>query len=252
MVRLNLTALLYSNKNIDLAYKSKKICRDYEINLINALDFVDLTIKILQIKPQIVFFDLSTVSLKKDIMELFVSRGLYFIPNIILLYNNEEQLKEYNDFEFVPVKVKDLEKFLLNNEKSLKFKAIVAKNEKASSYECVKSLNKILLDMDFTAKHTGYAYLIEAIKILLKKEGVARSLNNEVYPLIAAKYGTRIINVERNIRNAIMCAWENNITNPDKHSIHSFPNMFKRRPTNREFICLFVGHMLNLEGKMAI
>ncbi|MGD9901744.1 MAG: sporulation initiation factor Spo0A C-terminal domain-containing protein [Spirochaetales bacterium] len=240
MIRLNLTAILYSQKNIDLAYKVKKVCRDVKINVINAIDFVDLTVKIIEVKPQIVFFDLSTVQLEKQIMELFLTKGPYFIPNIILIYSDESQLQEYKDYNFMSVKLEGLEELLNSNEKVLKFNTAVADYKKESNINITDEINKHLFEMGFSPKHTGYAYLVEAIKILVKKNGIIGSLNNDIYPIIAAKFGTRITNVERNIRNAIVCAY--NGFNDKKNIVdaeHLF-KMFENRPTNREFICLCV------------
>ena len=120
MIRLNLTALLYSNRNIDLAYKAKKICRNVNINLINAIDFVDLTVKIVELKPQLVFFDLTTVKLEEEIMQLFVSKGEYYIPNIVLIYENKEQLKYYETFSFSAITLEELEGMLVKQEKNFK------------------------------------------------------------------------------------------------------------------------------------
>ena len=244
MIRLNLTALLYSNKNIDLAYKAKRICRNVEINLINTLDFVDLTIKIVELKPQIVFFDLSTIRLEKQIMQLFISKGQYFIPNIILIYNDEAQLDEYREFNFAAVKLDELEKMLFKEEKSFKLNAVLFEHEKKNMSNIISQINNDLFTMGFSPKHTGYGYIIEAIKIVIKKQGVMGSLNNEVYPLIAAKYGTTTSNVERSIRNAIVCAFNSFDSTKNTIDANNLFSFFNERPTNRAFICMYLEKML--------
>jgi hypothetical protein len=243
MVHLSLTALLYSQKNIDLAYKSKKICRELSINLINAGDFIDLTMKIIQLNPQIVFFDLSTVRLENQIMELFVAKGQYHIPNIVIIYEKPEDLIQYEKFKFFSVKPSKLDKFLFEHDKTFKLKAALVENERGSLIIIDNELNNHLFNIGFSPKHTGYNYLIEAVKILMKKAGSIGSLNNDVYPLIAAKFGTRVTNVERNIRNAIVCAFNN--YNISTKKINCIFSKFKTRPTNREFICLCLEEMRN-------
>lgn len=236
MIRLNLTSLFYSNKNIELAYKAKKICRNIKINLINATDFVDLTLKIVETKPQVVLFDMTTVNMEEDIIKLFTAPGQYYVPNIILIYEDEEKIKRFEDYDFLKVKPEDLESFLVQKEKTFKFNALINKKNEECLLETIKKINSCLMDMGFSPKHTGYSYLLETIKILIKKDGSIGSLNNNIYPLVAAKFGTRVTNVERNIRNAIVCAWNNE----DKLGEHEMLNMFKNRPTNREFICMCV------------
>jgi hypothetical protein len=256
MIRLNLTALLYSNKNIDLAYRAKKDCRGVKINLINAIDFVDLTTKILDLKPQIVFFDLSTIKLEKEIMQLFASKGKYFIPNIILIYNEKSDLAEYEEFDFCAVKASELEDLLIKEEKIFKLNAANVELETESIFLVVNQINTNLFAMGFSAKHTGYSYIVEALKIVIKRQGIVGSLNNEVYPLIAAKYGTTVSNVERNIRNAIVCAFNcYDLKNSFTKGLNLF-EFFNNRPTNREFICMYVEQVLGgsqyLQNKLLI
>ena len=106
-------------------------------------------------------------------------------------------------------------------------------------------INKHLFEMGFSPKHTGYSYLVESIRILIKKNGIVGSLNNDIYPLVAAKYGTRITNVERNIRNAIVCAFNTCQQKEYSNNCENLFFMFNNRPTNLEFICLCVEKHVN-------
>lgn len=189
------------------------------------------------------FFDLTTVKLEKQIVELFVTKGDYYIPNMILIYDNKESLKEYEGFNFCTVTADKLEELLLKEEKNFKINASKLENQTKHHNILLSEVNNQLLTMGFSPKHTGYSYLVEAIKIVLNKNCVVGSLNNEVYPLICAKYGTTVSNVERNIRNAIVCAFEYYQTYKLKKECNLF-SFFSVRPTNREFICMYV-HTLN-------
>lgn len=244
MIRLNLTALLYSNRNIELAYKAKRICRNVNINLINTMDFVDLTMKIMELKPQIVFFDFSTIKLEKQIMQLFVSKGDYYIPNIVLIYETLDSIKEYEEFNFSQITTDELEFMVEKEEKNFKMNATLFQQGKNKIQLLNSDINKELFSIGFSPKHTGYSYLVEAIKIVLKKDGVVGSLNNEVYPFIAAKYGTTVSNVERNIRNAIVCAYNCYEEPQNNVATQNLFFYFQTRPTNREFICMYIEQMI--------
>jgi len=249
MIRLNLTALLFSNKNIELAYHAKRICRSLNINLINAVDFVDLTTKVFELKPQIVFFDLLTIKMDKEIIKLFASDGEYHIPNIVLIYENDKTMQEYSEFSFVGIKANELESVLEKEQKTFALNSCLYDQKQGNLYFIFGEINKHLFSMGFSPKHTGYAYLVEAIKIAVKKNGVVGSLNNEVYPFIAAKYGTTVSNVERNIRNAIVCAFDCYDRVKDKVQVCPLFSMFDDRPTNREFICMYIEYIMDMYYK---
>ena len=176
-------------------------------------------------------------------MKLFVSNGQYYIPNIILIYNKPEDLASYEEFDFTAIKVEELEKLLLKEEKNFKLNAVLFEHERKDMSDIINKINKDLFTMTFSPKHTGYSYIVEAIKIIIKKQGIVGSLNNEVYPLIAAKYGTTTSNVERNIRNAIVCAYNNCDNLNYEININNLFCSFKFRPTNKEFICMYLEHM---------
>jgi len=97
-----------------------------------------------------------------------------------------------------------------------------------------EELNRFMLDFGFSAKHMGFVFLRECLKIVVKEGHLYSFLTKHIYPAIAEKYQTSVQCVERNIRSAIERAWESSTS--DKLNI-IFGNI-KKRPTNREIIAI--------------
>ena len=88
---------------------------------------------------------------------------------------------------------------------------------------------------------TGYWYLKESIDYWVEHYGQLIGLTTEVYPHVAKKFNTTGLRVERNLRHAIECAWDNGgMASIDaQHKIFGYTvNDAKGRPTNKEFIAL--------------
>lgn len=82
----------------------------------------------------------------------------------------------------------------------------------------------------------GYRFLIEAI-IICYKESLMPSMTKSLYPQIGKKYKKDGRQVERAIRYAIESVWEKG----DKDIINDlFQYNVEKRPTNSEFIAVFV------------
>ncbi len=82
-------------------------------------------------------------------------------------------------------------------------------------------------------EHNGYAYLLEAVRIVNDRNTSKVSLKTDVYPFIARKY--RISNsdsIEHNIRNAIGAAF----TDCAKNRRVSKMSIFDEKPSNKKFI----------------
>ncbi len=88
---------------------------------------------------------------------------------------------------------------------------------------------------------TGYSYLKESIDYCVERYGQRISLTTAVYPHVAKKFSTTPTRVERNVRSAIECAWDNGgVSNIDaQHKIFGYTvSDLKGRPTNKEFIAM--------------
>lgn len=238
MIKFDLTAVLYSKRNYDAEYKIHKICQSFSINLVTVLDFVELTIKSISLKPKIIFCDCSTVNFSSSNIMAFMQKEEFKNTKIIFL-GNLEQTKAYKNFvnenisiaeiTDLPCIIDDLQSKLLYEEFT-----DVRKTEAESGLSM--AIYKLLSSIGFSSKHTGYAFLRECIKNVVLNNGVVHSLITEQYPYVAVTFRTSITNVERNIRNAIECAWNSCGSEIWYKVFYSKSLQMGKKPTNREFI----------------
>ena len=238
MIKFGLTAILYSKKNYDVEYKLHKMCQSFYINLVTVLDFVELTIKSISLRPKLIFCDCSTINLSSSNIMAFMQKEEFKNTKIIFL-GNPEQTNAYKNFinkninisqmADIPCLIDDMQSKLLYEEIT---DARNVEQENGLSMAIYKLLNSI----GFSSKHTGYAFLRECIKNVVLNNGVVHSLIAEQYPYVAVTFKTSITNVERNIRNAIECAW-NSCGNQMWYKVfYSKSLQMGKKPTNREFI----------------
>ncbi len=94
----------------------------------------------------------------------------------------------------------------------------------------VSYVTGLLLSLDISTKHNGFAYLRESILLMAKDP--SQSVTKILYPEVARICGCHKDNVERSIRTALDKAWE-------KHDVNQwhkyFPNA-EHRPSNAVFI----------------
>ena len=91
--------------------------------------------------------------------------------------------------------------------------------------------------MGFRQKYVGFAYIAEAIELLIHWEPDRQvQITREIYPLIAGRYHVTGQSVERAIRSAIKAAFTG-IPDSELHSYYPYP--FDRamgRPSNVDFL----------------
>ncbi|MCK9574946.1 MAG: sporulation initiation factor Spo0A C-terminal domain-containing protein [Clostridia bacterium] len=202
-----LAALFYSKKPQELIYKVGKSCKDINIEVFFVLDFTDLLIKVLHIKPKIIFVDLNSIAFQREIIDVFNNKeSPYYVPNVVIVSDEKLNGEIYNDFIVfktteISEKIKDYEEIIKYNTESAK----IPKLEQKHGVICTEIRNN-LLNFGFSSAHNGFQYIIEAVKIIVFNNNVIGTLQHDVYPLIAIKFSTNSINVERDIRNAIYCA----------------------------------------------
>jgi len=104
----------------------------------------------------------------------------------------------------------------------------------------------IILQLGIPVNTKGYAYLREAIIIMVNEAQSDIPITKILYPQIAKEFHTSAICVERAIRHAIEAAW--NRTDPfsrDKVFPYTFSHL-ERRPTNSAFITMIADHIVLL------
>lgn len=100
------------------------------------------------------------------------------------------------------------------------------------------SISDILEDFGIPVKNNGYAYIVDAVMIIMDQNRLDIKLENDVYPYIRKKYGLNETNVvEHNIRNAIKSAF----LKCKRDKVQNRMVKYEKKPTNKEFI-LMVTH----------
>ena len=90
---------------------------------------------------------------------------------------------------------------------------------------------QILFSLNFSAKHDGFLYLMDAIAMLA--QALNQPVTKIIYPDIAAMYGCTADNVERCIRSALSAAWNHR---NEQIWLEYFPNHHSSRPSNADFM----------------
>ena len=237
MIKMELTAILYSKKNYDLAYRFHNICKKFNINMITALDFIELTIKSVELKPQIIICDCSTMDVSSGNLNAFLEREEFKHTKIIFVGETEEtsQFKNLVCRNLSIATVSEIAGIIDSLQSEICFESRASKLESEAFNELDSEIYRLLCDLGFSLKYSGCVYLRCGIKNVIANNGIIHSLSNYEYPCIAALYKTKVSNVERNIRTAISKTW---------HSVgrQTWENFFytnivkEKMPTNREFI----------------
>lgn len=97
----------------------------------------------------------------------------------------------------------------------------------------MEMINSLLREFGIRMGNNGYAYIIDAVKIIIDRNSYEMRLKTDVYPMIAAKYHSRSYHaIEHSIRNAINTAYEDNRKSPGINKMSMFP----KKPTCKKFL----------------
>ncbi len=111
-------------------------------------------------------------------------------------------------------------------------------------------VTNVIHEVGVPAHIKGYQYLREAIIMVVNNIDVINQITKQLYPEIAAKYGTTPSRVERAIRHAIEVAWARGQTDTVENIFGYTVSAAKGKPTNSEFIAM-IADKLRLELKTA-
>ena len=100
-------------------------------------------------------------------------------------------------------------------------------------------LTALLRDLGLTMHCKGFRYARFGLEYMMEKGGGDLLVTKELYPVIAAQFGTTSANAERAIRTAIFTAWQ-------KPGYLLQQDLFRQRPTNSEFFAV-LSEKLRLE-----
>lgn len=237
MKRIIMTSILYSKRNYDLAYKLHLLCKRHNLNLVSALDFVELTIKSVELKPLIIFCDCETIHYSSSNLNAFLEKNEFKNTKIVFVGNDEQvaPIKNMMCNNLMTAKVNELTNVVEEIESNLNYEKLM-ENE----FNCYDGLEldifRLLSSIGLSPKHSGYNYLRYEIKKVVLNNGKLNALTTEQYPIIASVFKTSPANVERNIRNAIYQAWKT-FGKDNWSKTFCLKSLEEgKRPTNMEFI----------------
>ncbi len=116
-----------------------------------------------------------------------------------------------------------------------------APNARARSID--DRLTTFLLAMGIPAHIKGYAFLREAIKMVIERPDVIDRITKELYPGIAKKFDTSPAKVERSIRHAIEVMWTRGRIDVLNRAYGYRVVSKENKPTNGEFIAMVATKM---------
>ena len=209
MEKLETNALFFSNKNIDLAYRLKNICREVGINVVNCDSSTNLIMCQIQIKPQIIIFDLTQeTSCSIDFIKSFCCKGFYFVPNVIIISNTEVVIDFNVENVTLVLHQKSFEKEIIEYINDIRMNILKCKSIKYSEELINEAILETLKPLCFNKSHSGYRYLKDSVKIIISNEGVVKGLSKIIYTAIAAINNVSVCTIERNIRTAAKFMWQ--------------------------------------------
>ena len=103
----------------------------------------------------------------------------------------------------------------------------------------MKKIQAAVRQLGMTSKYKGYYYVIEAVRIRMNEQR-PYLITKEIYPVLARQFGTRVHNVEADIRRVSRLCWE-------KHRdqlILMAGHALEEAPSNRQFIDILAYYCL--------
>lgn len=97
-----------------------------------------------------------------------------------------------------------------------------------------KTVSVILNNSGFNCSLTGYGYIVDAVKEIIKYRENQYSIVNDIYSAVASLHSIAANTVECSIRRCINNAWVKHQAHSDEFS--SILNIFNERPSNLELL----------------
>lgn len=97
----------------------------------------------------------------------------------------------------------------------------------------INAITHILEEFDINKRNNGYAYIVDAVMLIIDQNRMDLSLGKDIYPYIKIKYKLNsIAAVEHNIRNAIKSSFKRG----QKGISESKMREYLHKPSNKDFI----------------
>ncbi|PSL41124.1 two-component system response regulator (stage 0 sporulation protein A) [Planomicrobium soli] len=101
-----------------------------------------------------------------------------------------------------------------------------------------EQINNFIKEIGIPPHLNGYAYLKEAISLVLDEPEMLNKVTKSLYPGVAEKFDTTPPRVERSIRNAIEIAWNNNEIEQLSKIFGYNEEHLETKPPNSQFIAM--------------
>lgn len=106
-------------------------------------------------------------------------------------------------------------------------------NEYKEYFAFLDIVSQVLNDYGIRISNNGYAYIMDAVKIIIDRDSFDLRLNNDIYPLIARKHHLRSYSsIEHCIRNSLGTAYEEYLRDPGSNKM----GVFAKKPTTKQFL----------------
>lgn len=223
MATYNGSVVLLSKGKCDFLEDIKYACKESEIYLQYERDFYNFIKMVTHSSPDIIFVDGLSMSVEKFPFQILNNDIFKETIKIAIISNNFKC--ENKLLDVIPVGG-------INNYIVKKMNEKFGRNRKVVSRNYNNQINSCLAEFCISPKHIGKEYLKECINIVLTNKEASRNLTRDCYAIVAMTHNTNIQNIERDIRNAIKTAFENN--KAQKISLNWMGD--KKIPSNRSFI----------------
>ncbi|MBQ4580760.1 MAG: sporulation transcription factor Spo0A [Clostridia bacterium] len=107
-----------------------------------------------------------------------------------------------------------------------------------------EKLASLFLTIGIPAHIKGYAFLREAVKMVIENPDVINRITKELYPGIGKRFNTSASKVERAIRHAIEVAWSRGRIDTLNKAFGCRVATKEDKPTNGEFIAMIADKMM--------
>ncbi len=239
MGKCDYSAVLFSKSQVIYAEKLRDSLKSNSCELTYATSLIDVISYLNKKKTGVIFAD-----------KCF-SKYVEFLNTL----THESKMMKFFKFVFIDDEIEVYNKILLNKNISiLNPKAINSDSIKTLMKDACLSLapkqvdlikinaelEKLLMWLGFSQKLIGFNYIKDAILVCIKGEDELSCLQKDVYPMVALKHNTQIVNIERNIRSAVKDAFHEGTKLYEK-----FNSSDSNKITNRAFLNFIVSYVLN-------
>lgn len=231
MKNQKISALLWANKKCCTTSRIYESALKVGVNLCVVESLQELLKVAVTGEFQILILDANNVMCDQQILQIFKTEQ-YFIPFTLIICDKEKMFEadvaaglyvSYCDNACYAL-MKILNNITLNN--------MFNDNNQSSNYR--SDIRKYFLNMGLSTKYLGFEYLIEITQVILNSSIMTKSLNSNVYPVVASKFYTTPTAVERNIRHILTSCWS---TSNKLQAAFSGYYENDKAPSNRLFIC---------------